>query len=276
MFLDKLTSMVYVGIVTCDRSDFFKKCYESIKNANNVDFIGVVNDGDSDVDVEKGDFYIKNEKNLGVGKSKNILFKNALKSNAEHIFIVEDDIIVKNPKVFNEYIRGRKATGIQHFCFAYHGPANKNNISKGKPCPRYIVDYGNVKISINTHSVGAFCYYSREVLLKCGIIDENFTNAFEHVDHSYRISKDGYTTPYWNWADLADSVDYLDEIECSENSSTIRPRKDWSENIQKGAELFKNKHGVLPAWNNCVPDTSEKNVKDIMKNIFKKFAQNSP
>jgi len=268
--------MVFVGIVTCDRTDFFKKCYQSVKKSNNVDFIGVVNDGKIDVEVERNDFYIKNKTNLGVGKSKNILFQNAIKSGADHIFIIEDDIIVKDPNVFNEYIRARKITGIQHFCFAYHGPANKNGVSKGKPCPRYIVDYGDIKLSINTHSVGAFCYYSREVLYKCGTIDENFVNAFEHVEHSYRISKEGYTTPYWNWPDLANSCEYLDEIECSENSSTIRPRKDWSDNIQRGAEYFKQKHGVLPAWNNCVPDTSEQQVKTIMKNIFKQFAQSYP
>jgi GT2 family glycosyltransferase len=268
--------MIFVGIVTKDRVDFFQKCYDSVKKSNNVDFIMVVNDGEQNVKVEEKHLYVKNEKNLGVGKSKNLLFKKALELNADHIFLVEDDIIMKNPEVFNEYIKARNLTGIQHFCFGYHGPANKNGISGGKPCPRYIIDYGNVKIAINMHSVGAFCYYTREVLEKCGLIDENFHNAFEHVEHSYRIAKDGYTTPYWNWADLANSMEYLDEIECSEKSSSIRPRNDWKENILKGATLFQKKHGYSPAWQNAVPDTSEKDVKGIMKNIFKKFAQNCP
>jgi GT2 family glycosyltransferase len=268
--------MIFVGIVTKDRVDFFQKCYDSVKKSNNVDFIMVVNDGEQDVKVDENDIYLKNKKNLGVGKSKNLLFKKALELKADHIFLVEDDIIMKNPEVFNEYIKARNLTGIQHFCFGYHGPANKSGISGGKPRPRYIIDYGNVKIAINMHSVGAFCYYTREVLEKCGLIDENFHNAFEHVEHSYRIAKDGYTTPYWNWADLANSMDYLDEIECSEKSSSIRPRQDWKENIIKGATLFQKKHGYSPAWQNAVPDTSEKDVKGIMKNVFKKFAQNCP
>ena len=268
--------MIFVGIVTCDRKSFFEKCYESIKKYKNVDIVGIVNDGKEQVNVDKGDFYVKNNINQGVGKCKNILFKKALESGAEHIFIVEDDMIVKNKDVFSEYINARNVTGIQHFCFGYHGPANKNGISGGKPCPRYIIDYGNCKIAINQHSVGAFCYYSKEVLDKVGLIDEKFTNAFEHVDHSYRIAKEGYTTPYWNWADIANSVDFLDEIECSEKSSTIRPRKDWQSNIEKAAFYFKEKHGVLPAWENCVPDTSEKQVKGIMKNIFKMFARKIP
>ena len=268
--------MIFVGIVTKDRVDFFQKCYDSIKKSNNVNFIMVVNDGEQDVKVDENDLYVKNKKNLGVGKSKNLLFKKALELKADHIFLVEDDIIMKNPEVFNEYIKARNLTGIQHFCFGYHGPANKSGISGGKPRPRYIIDYGNVKIAINMHSVGAFCYYTKEVLEKCGTIDENFHNAFEHVEHSYRIAKDGYTTPYWNWADLANSMDYLDEIECSEKSSSIRPRQDWKENIIKGATLFQKKHGYSPAWQNAVPDTPEKDVKGIMKTIFKKFARNCP
>ena len=88
--------------------------------------------------------------------------------------------------------------------------------------------------------------------------------------------KAGYTTPYWNWSDLANSTDYLDEIECSEKSSTIRPRKDWQKNIENAALYFKEKHGVLPAWQNCVPNTSEADVKSIMKDIFKKHLKNSP
>jgi GT2 family glycosyltransferase len=263
--------MIFVGIVTCNRKDFFKKCYESVKNAIGVDIISVVNDGDDNIECDKETIYIKNKKNLGVGKSKNELFKIGLSyKSVKHIFIIEDDIIIKNPNTFKEYISAREKTGIQHFCFGYHGPANKNGVSKGKACPRYIIDYGDCKIAINQHSVGAFCYYSREVLDKVGLIDDNFHNAFEHVEHSYRIAKAGYTTPYWNWADLANSMDLLDEIQCSEESSTIRPRKDWKENIIKGASLFQQKHGYSPAWNNSVPDTSEEGVKKIMKDIFNK------
>lgn len=265
--------MIFLGIVTCNRPYFFKQCYESVKTIENLDFLAVVNDGQDDVNVNENVFYFKNKINLGVGKSKNILFKKAMELGADHIFIMEDDIIIKNKEVLNEYIKAKNITGIQHFCFAYHGPANKNGISGGKPSPRYIVDYGNIKIAINTHSVGAFCYYSKEVLKNVGLIDENFINAFEHVEHSYRIAKAEYTTPYWNWADLANSTDYLNEIECSENSSSISCRKDWKDNIIKAVDVFLKKHGFYPAWQNAVPDTSEKNVKTIMKKIFNKFSE---
>lgn len=264
-----------IGIVTCNRPNFFLKCFNSQPAGIEL---AVVNDGADFSDIDKLQAktpftYMHNSTNMGVGKSKNRLFKHLLLKGCNHIFIIEDDIVIQKEDVFNEYIKARNITGIQHFNFGYHGPANKGNISGGTPRPRYVVDYGNMQIAINHHSVGAFCYYTREVLENVGLIDEEYTNAFEHVDHDYRIAKAGYTTPYWNFADIANSADYLKEVECSEKNSSIRPRGDWSSNIEKGYLIFKKKHNFFPAFQDGVPDTSEQDVKNIMKQIYKKYAK---
>ena len=266
-----------VGIVTCNRPSFFIKSFRSIPAKYTL---AVVNDGSDFADIDKlmneRKFeYFHNKINLGVGKSKNILLKYLLDQDCEHIFIVEDDIVVKNPEIFNEYIKARNITGIQHFNFGYHGPANRGNVSKGKPTPRYIVDYGAVQLAINMHSVGAFCYYSRNILKEVGLLDENYTNAFEHVDHDYRMFKAGYSTPYWNFPDIEKSYDYLEEVECSEHSSSIRPRSDWKQNIVNGARLFESKHGYQPAWQNAVPDTPKDDVLKLLKKIRKQY-ENKP
>jgi GT2 family glycosyltransferase len=258
-----------IGIVTCNRPSFFLKCFRSIPKDL---LLAVVNDGTDFADIKRLQqehyfTYFHNKENIGVGKSKNKLFRYLIGSDCNHIFIIEDDIVIKNSDVFNQYIRLRNITGIQHFNFGYHGPANKNNISGGPPVPKYIIDYKDIKLAINAHSVGAFCYYTKEALEKGGLIDEEFTNAFEHVEHDYRLYKAGFTTPYWNFPDLANSTDYLQEIECSEKSSSIRPRKDWMENIKLGAKLFEKKHGYLPAWQNAVPDTSKDELIKILKKL---------
>jgi GT2 family glycosyltransferase len=265
-----------VGIITCDRPDFFLKCFKSIPSY--IDHLVVINDGYKFEDWKKllkikNFHYEHNRQNIGVGKSKNKALKYLLHLNCEHIFIIEDDIIIKDPDVFKKYIEARNITGIQHFNFGYHGPANRGNVSGGTPSPRFVVDYGKVQIAINMHSVGAFNYYTREVLEKVGLIDEEYTNAFEHVDHDYRIANAGYCTPYWNWPDLANSFDLLNEIECSEKSSVIRPRKDWQENIQKGFQIFQKKHTFSPAWQNSVPDSTPVIVKRIMQQIYKKYSK---
>jgi GT2 family glycosyltransferase len=268
-----MSNKIGIGIITCNRPDFANKCVLALHANNEKEYFHeaiLVNDGKEITEYDLSFVPTFNNKtNIGVGRSKNKAFKYLLDKGCDHIFLIEDDIIVKDLNVFQAYIDARNKTGIQHFNFGYHGPANKAGISGGKPSPRYVIDYGDIKIAINQHSVGAFCYYTREVLEKVGLIDENFHNAFEHVEHDYRIAKAGFCTPYWNWPDLANSIDYLDEIECSEKSSSIRPRKDWQENIQKGAMLFQQKHGVLPAWQNAVPDSTLDQVKSILKSIHK-------
>ncbi len=272
-----MSDRIGIAFITCNREEFLEQSVLSfssdIEELNNAMVI-IVNDGKP----LKGKFknVINNKKNIGVGKSKNKALKQLYREGCNHIFIIEDDIIKKtasSKNVFNEYIKHSKLTGIQHFMFGYHGPANKGNISKGSPLPRSVIEYSeNVKVLLNLHCVGAFCYYTAECIKQAGFIDEAYTNAFEHVDHSYMIAKANLIPGYWWWPDIDNSYEILDEIKCSEESSSIRPRPDWKENIAKGAEYFYKKHGYMPAWDNFVPDQSEQQIKNKLLDIFKNYS----
>lgn len=258
-------SKIGIGIVTCNRNDFFTKCIESI-NPDWYDELLVVNDGDVPLQYVGADI-INNENNLGVCKSKNILLRSLLKNKCDYIFIIEDDMLFKG-NVFEEYIKAHKKTGIHHMMFAYHGPANKGGISKGIPKPRKIIDYGDVKIALNYGCVGAVCFYTKKCLEDVGIFDEDFDkNNFEHVEHSYRLAKNNYSTPYWWWSDIANSMEYIEEQACSEENSSIRRGDNWQQKIMESAKIFKDKHGYMPAWQGCVPDKSLPEVITILKDI---------
>ena len=260
-------SKIGIGIVTCNRNNFFKKCVESIKKEW-YDELVIVNDGDIPIKNISLNI-INNKENLGVCKSKNILFKELLNKNCDYIFIVEDDMVFKD-NAFKAYINAHKKTGIHHMMFGYHGPINKGNISKGKPRPRKVIDYGDFKLALNSGCVGAVCFYTKKSLKDVGIFDEDFNkNNFEHVEHSYRLAKAGYSTPYWWWSDLANSTDYIEEQACSEDSSAIRRGDNWKQKIFESAEIFKNKHGYMPAWQNCVPDTSINDIVALLKKLKK-------
>jgi len=254
-------SKIGVGIITCNRPEFFKKCRESI-NHEWYNYIVVVNDGDGPLYDARAPI-IKTKGGEGVGKAKNKAIAHLLEKGCDYIILVEDDMLFKD-NLFEQYIEAHKKTGIHHFMFAYHGPANKAGISKGKPVPRKVIDYGDVKISLNQHCVGAVCFYTRECLDKVGLYDETYTNAFEHVDHSYELAKNNYSTPYWWWADIQNSLDFVEEQACSEDSSAIRPRNDWQSNIREAWEKFTDKHGIGPT---SVPDTDPGEVVKILKHI---------
>ena len=254
-------SKIGVGIITCNRPEFFKKCRESIKEEW-YDHIVIVNDGKDTVSDDCAPV-IKTTGMEGVGRAKNIALKYLQEQDCDFIILIEDDMLFKG-NIFDQYIKAHEETGIHHFMFAYHGPANKAGISRGKPVPRKVIDYGNIKIALNQHCVGAVCFYTKECLDTVGIYDEAYTNAFEHVDHSYELAKANFSTPYWWWADIENSLDYVVEQACSEDSSAIRPRSDWQSNIQKSAIRFSEKHGVSPVQ---VPDTPVSEVVSKLKKI---------
>ena len=251
-----------LGIVTYNRKDFFLQALNSVPT-DIVDEIVVVNDGTPyDIGLDEKIKLIQHEKNTGVGIAKNDALKHLYEVGCDYIFLMEDDIIIKDPTVFEQYIKLHKASNIHHFNFGYHGPANKT--PDKKPNPKLAVNYkeADIKLVMNQHCVGAFSFYTRECIDKCGYIDEKFINAWEHVEHTYRIIKAGMTTPFWWFADLANSYDYLDELACSEDSSTIRDNPNWKENIIKGNQYFYSKHGCIAVQ---IPDVGQMEVIKYVK-----------
>ena len=251
-----------VGIVTCDRVSMFNICFESLSDEW-YDELVVVDDGEKEYpEKRRGAEFIRTDGRVGVGKAKNAAIQNLLDKDCDYIILVEDDMIFKG-NLFAEYIKAYKQTGIHHFMFGYHGPANKAGISGGPPVPRKVIDYGSgVKLALNQHCVGAVTFYTRESLEAVGLYDEQYTNAFEHVDHSYMLAKKGYSTPYWWWADIANSLDFVREQKCSEESSAIRPLSDWQSNIYKASKYFIEKNGKHPV---DVPNRPFNYVQDFLK-----------
>lgn len=265
-----MNEQVGIAVITCNRPEFYKKCYNSIQE-DWYDKIITINDGEPVKSVDNNP--IINSGGKGVGHAKNIAFKHLLNEGCNYIILVEDDMIFKD-NLFKAYIDAHKKTGIHHFMFGYHGPANKGGVSGGPPKPRKIIDYGDVKIALNQHCVGSFCFYTRKGLEDVGLLDEEFNkNNFEHVEHSYRLAKAGYSTPYWWWSDLANSLDYIEEQACSEVSSSIRRGDEWHDKIKWSAKLFEKKHGYMPAWNNAVPDTDIKDILNFLKYTYKKYGK---
>ena len=68
---------------------------------------------------------------------------------------------------------------------------------------------------------------------------------------------------------MANSLDYIEEQACSEDNSAIRRGDNWKQKIMDSAQIFKNKHGYMPAWQGCVPDTSIDEIKLFLKQLKK-------
>jgi GT2 family glycosyltransferase len=234
---------VTIGITVCtyNRPEYAEKCIKSVRKhlSTVIDHLVVVNDG-SDAKhngaygrVEKatrsmGGTYIGMDRNQGVAATKNIGLRWLLEKGCDWLFTLEDDILVRSPKAVTEYVRIAEQ-GVTGLSFAHHGEANFSGP---------VETVGDVEYYF--HSIGAWCLFRRDELTKCGLLDERFNCAWEHVEHSLRLGVEPYRYP-----DVAGSADWLQEQPNSIEKSSIRPRPDWQQNIRDG----------LRYWSAEKPDT---------------------
>lgn len=238
---------VAIGIVTVNRPEYAERCAKAIVKHCSYDYLYIYNDGSDPLHSgaykrafkpirAAGGVVMDCPDNHGVAYAKNQLLGAALDDGVDWVFLVEDDIIAKSPMAVTGYLDAAKATDFQHLSFAHHGPANVTG-----PLDR-IGD-----IEFYKHSIGAWCLYSREFLDTVGFFDENFVNAWEHVEHEMRAYSLGLAPhggPH-RFADVAGSAEWLAEIPGSIERSSIRPRADWNVSIRNG----------LMYWRDNKPDT---------------------
>ena len=231
-------SKIGIGIITCNRNNFLKKCISSIKKEWYDELI-VINDGD--ISIKDTNFnIINNPENLGVGKTKNKALKYLLDNNCEHIFLVEDDVVFKD-NIFLKYIEASKKTKVKHFNYCLHGHDIKINCTK--PNPRKIFDIRGVRVALYFNVYGACSYYHNSVLKDIGLIDEDYYNAMEHVDHTMEAINKGYHPPFRWFIDIENSNLYMEDQDENHGQSTIR-KGDWIKHFEAGIKRFKEKFNI--------------------------------
>ena len=280
------TEKIGVGITTCNRPEYLRSCLDSIDFAN-IDYFVVANDG-KDLPNDFKDYfarhnihYILNEKNLGVSKTKNKVLKYLLDNQCDHIFVLEDDCEVIDNDVWNRYIDAYKQTNIPHFNYGPGSPWNRKqkdpsvigNLSKrhvseqtGEPVPRMIVEYSpTLTLALYQHIVAMFTYFHSSILNEVGLMDETFYNAWEHVEHTYRIIKAGKYTPFWWFADIAESHKYIKEAENEKaNTSLAKDETTFMSLVQEGLIHFRKLHNTIPSE---ISSVDKKTVIERIKQI---------
>lgn len=239
-----------VGITTCNRADMLGVLIDSLDKCD-VSEIIIINDGDEPVDQsirnDQETVLINNDENLGVGKCKNMLLQRLFDSGHEHIFLIEDDMKIVDPNIFDIYIGVAEHTGLLHLNFCLHGEDNKKN---GVANPKLIVDYGDVSVSLYHNIYGALSYYHRSVIDQIGLMDEGYMNAMEHVDHTMQVIKAGYHPPFRWFADVTNSDKLITEQDNNHSDSVIRKDQEWINNFKHGVERFYHKFDINVCSNN--------------------------
>jgi len=261
-----------VAIITCNRPDFFVQCYESIPAY--VDKIVIVNDGKPFThEIKKS----KRQDLLGltqvienypnnhqVGQCKNQAMQALLDAGCDYIFTMEDDIKIKDPQVFWNYIRASCSTGIQHMNFGF---SQRENLDRDlKPAIKKEIEYPDgTTICLTPNILGAFTFYTRKALQTIGLHHYKFNKGHgDHPELTYRAYKHGFTTPFWWFADIYGSWNMIENLSNMGSDSLVRNQEKFMQNFQEACSTFEMLHGVNMLK---VPDIGEAAVVQCLKTI---------
>ena len=273
-----------ICISTCDRPDYLKNCINSIKDVDAV--ICVCDDGHKKVNRHVPDNIkiLRTKKpRSGVAVNKNMGFRYLLDEGCDYIFMIEDDCIIKDHAIFAKYIEASKVTGIQHFNFGPGSPWNrkqddtslKGDLSKrmlakqsGVPTPRLKVQYdkdNKVCVCLYEHVVGMLSFFTRKGLEDVGLYDEDFYNAWEHVEHTHRFINKELTTPFWYFADIEGSEKYIEgQKDEKANSSLSSNENEFNKLVTDGLKIYHQKHNITPSQ---IKPVSKEQVYESLNNI---------
>ena len=249
-----------VGITTYNSEDYFKSLYETLP-LDKIDVLVTVNGGDRYKDEYKGN-WIQHFENVYPSVCRNDCINFLLQRNCEHIFIIEDDMILKSVDIFDKYIQASKESGLKYFSFV------STSWESGTPsqrAPRLIVEYKNsISVSFFQNMCNEFTYHHKSCYEKTGLYDTNYRDPWD-IDMAYRESQQDYAAPFWWFADITNSDNLImNNPDAVSRLQENRPDGSREQKIQKQWEYFIKKHGIAV---NQVPNVSKEQVIEKLKKI---------
>jgi len=198
---------IHVIIVTYNGAEWIEKCITSILNSNIVCKIKIIDNVSSDdtVDIIRKKFpditLSITDQNLGFGKANNILMNEALKANADYVFLLNQDAWVEYDTIHGliDINQGQPEYGIlspvhlngqgtaldynfSHYCNEYDCPGFISDIYLNRAKEVYDIRFVNA----------AFWLISRKCLETIGLFDPIFPHYGEDSDYLNRVKKFGF------------------------------------------------------------------------------------
>lgn len=238
-------------LVTFDRENLCKNLLNSI-TLKDFKMVVVVKDGNCrytkefESKLNANVVYLPQDVNVGTGPCKqlgvNYLLEN---SEIEHVFIIEDDILIKDNKVWDYYIDFSHKTGIWH--------TNWNNMKYSQiTCE---IEFDGLEAIINREHDDAFSYFHRNMFKFCEF-SPDIKTIFEGLSIELQLIEKDLLPPFWNFVCPKGTDKFISDVKAT---STIVGKKDFEKNYQEFMTKFKQRHGKY------VADIPEPDMGDVFK-----------
>lgn len=272
--MNKFKDETAVIIITCNREGFFKNLVSSIDRSS-VGKIYVVNAGDKYSEYPDDVEIITPKRNpTVVGIAKNLGLRRAKQDGFKYLFLVEDDVVIKDNKVWEEYILTAADSGLWTAQLSYgaHGGIGGGNVNTdGTPKKRLTLKYTNKEVDLYLYSFQAFTLIHADHLTDNVFFREIYSNAAEHLDqHQTIFLKEHKGLPIMWHPDICNSFLYISDQDSDHASSVIRKSADFIKNFNDAWGIFKEKFGYYPQES---PVFSAENVHAMLEDIEGNYAQ---
>ena len=249
-----------VGIVTYNSENYYKELFNSIDQSK-IDHLVTVNGGD-EYSKHYGNHWIQHNVNKYPAVCRNDAIVALLKEGCDHIFIIEDDMLLQDSEIFQKYIETSKVSGLKYFSFV---STSWESGTPEKRTPRLVAKYNEItSVSFYRNMCNEFTYHHKSCYDKVGFYDSQFRDPFD-IDMAYRESREDYAAPFWWFADVTDSDFYIKNNPVAVSRlQGERPDGNREQRIQEQWSLFFKKHKCHVSQ---IPDTTKEQVLEKIKKI---------
>ena len=242
-----------IGITTYNAEHYFKDLYDSLP-LDKIDELVVVNGGKPYKGNYKDAHWIQHKKNYYPSVCRNDNLRFLQERDCDYYITLEDDMVIKDPDIFEKYIEAAEKSKIGYFCFA---STSWGSGEPGNRTPAVELQYSkDVSIGLYPNMCNEFTFKTKECLNDTGLYDNKFRYIFD-VENVYRISKTKHIPAFWYFPDIKNSDDLImnhPETQTRINEGGARDKK-----LSAEYKMFFDKHNDNIQ---TIPKLSKEEVKN--------------
>jgi len=256
-----------IGLVctTFNSESYFDQLYATIP-FDRVDHVVVVNGGEPYSKTYDNCHWIQHDRVKYASVARNDGLKYLISKNCDAYFVIEDDILIKSPDIFDQYIEAAEISGIQYFGFKSNawgaGPIGARTPRlKIRPTPDAPL------IGLYKNSCNEVSFRTKLAVQEVGLYNENFRFAFD-IELLYRLSVKNMIPGFWYFPDRENSDDL---VENNPNTvSRMNPNGERDSKLGPDFRLFQQIHGInIPN----IPDSNRDEIIEQLQYIKNRFGK---
>jgi hypothetical protein len=247
-----------VGITTFNKQDYYDILYDSLP-LNEIDCLITTNMGSQYSKKYNGYWnQWKDNYDSGPAEGRNQNIKYLLDNDCDYIFLIEDDMIIKNKNVFKEYINKSIETGIKYFIYC---SSSSGSGSIGNRTPKFNIKYpGDCNISFYPNMNNDFvCHHKSNFEER--LYDTTYRYIFDIEFTYYHMMIKKNTSPFWSFPDIHNSDLYINNQPGSESRINEQREKKLFKEFTK----LKNQIGF---WVTDIPRSEIFETKKRLKSLY--------